>query len=357
MEFVSVIVLLVFLSFLFYYSLNFFYRIPDTPDELHFVQTGDNLRIVLHRYHPAGGNKHGEPVFLCHGLGANKYNLDMDERYSLARYLSRNGYDCWVISLRGAESWSTAHLTGTIDWQFNFDTFVEKDLLSAIDYIIERTGKRAIHWVGHSMGGMLLYAYVIHWGGEKIKSGITLGSPVRFKSADRHVKLLLNTDIFLRNFRKIPLHILARLSAPFTGIFKSRIISHQMNPENVDFRYIRRAQFNAVTPLSTHLLKQFKDWLENDEFRTFDKSLSYKENLDKINIPVFVIAGKKDKMALIEDVKYAYEKISSKDKKYIELSRENGFSADYGHIDMVFGKRAPEEIFPVILDWFEKHRG
>lgn len=357
MNFICAVVLLLFSVRLFYYILCRVYREPDSPDEVHIIQCSDGARISLHRYTSMGNSKHGEPVFFCHGLGANKYNLDFDSKYSLAQYLSKKGYDCWLISLRGAESWSTKALITNEKWDFNFDTFVENDIKDAIDYILAKTGRKQIHWMGHSMGGMLLYAYAIRWGNEKIKSGVTLGSPVKFKNADRHVKLLLNTDLFLRNFKKLPLNILARWTAPLTGIFRNRIISHQMNPENVDFGVIRRAQFNAVTPLSTELLLQFKDWLENDEFRTFDRNLSYKENLGKITMPLLVVAGKKDKMAVIDDVKYAYEKITSKDKQYLELSRENKFSSDYGHIDMVFGKRAPEEVFSLILDWLERHRG
>ncbi len=357
MSFVLALLLLILAGILCNYFLNKIYREPDIPDELHFVKTRDNVLITLHRYLPRGENQHGEPVLFCHGLGANKYNLDFDERYSLARYLTRRGYDSWVISLRGAESLSTRGFIGRINWDFNFDTFVEYDIKDAIDYILEKTNKKAVHWVGHSMGGMLLYACAIRWGSERIKSGVTLGSPVGFNKVDRHVKLLINTDLFLKNLKKLPLNIIARWTAPLTGLFRSKIITHQMNPENVDFRVIRRAQFNDVTPLSTKLLMQFRDWLENDEFRTFNKNLNYKENLDKINIPVLVIAGKKDKMAVIDDVRYAYEKITSKDKQYLELSCENNFSSDYGHIDIVFGKRAPEEVFPVILAWLDRYRG
>ncbi len=357
MNFVSALLLFILAGILFHYFLNKIYREPDVPDELHFIKTRDNVIITLHRYLPGGENRHGEPVFFCHGLGANKYNLDFDDRYSLARYLSRRGYDSWVISLRGAESWSTKGFTGRVNWDFNFDTFVEYDIKDAIDYILEKTHKKSIHWIGHSMGGMLLYSYAIRWGNEKIKSGVTLGSPVKFKKVDRHVKILLKAGLFLKNFKKLHLNIIARWSAPLTGLFRSRIITHQMNPENVDFRVIRRAQFNAVTPLSTKLLMQFKDWLENDEFRTFDRHLNYKENLDKINLSILVVAGKGDKMAVIDDVRYAYDRIASEDKKYIELSRDNNFSSDYGHIDMIFGRRAPEEVFPVILEWLENHRG
>lgn len=357
MALLFIILLSVFAVILYNYFLNITYREADNPDEIHFVTTGDNVRITLHRYLPRGEDMHGEPVFFCHGLGANKYNLDFDERYSLARFFSKRGFDSWVISLRGAEVWSTKALRSRVDWKFNFDTFVEQDIRCAIDYILIKTGREKLHWVGHSMGGMLLYAYIIRWGNERIKSGVTLGSPVKFGSVDRHVRFIAGADFFLNNFKKLRLDIIAKFFAPLTGLFLTRVITHQMNPANVDFSLIRRAQFNAVTPLSTALLKQFKEWIEKNEFTSSDKRLNYREDLGKINIPLLVVAGRKDKMARIDDVKYASDKISSPDKKYVELSRDNGFSADYGHIDMVFGRRAREEVFPIIFDWIFRHRG
>jgi len=355
----GVLIFLIFIAgVIFAYRILFWvYTEPDMPDELHFVETRDKVRIILHRYLPKGNEPHGEPVFFCHGLGANKYNLDFDSRYSLARFFSERGYDSWIISLRGAESWSTKGLTGKVSWDFDFDTFVEQDIPCSIEYILSKTGKKKIHWIGHSMGGMLLYAFVIRWGNERIASGITLGSPVRFSSADRHIKIIAGSDFFLKNFRVLHLNLLAKVTAPLTGIFKTRLITHQMNPKNVDFKLIRRAQFNAVTPISTKLLRQFQIWVKNDEFKSLKNGLNYRENLDKIKIPVLVVAGKKDKMARLKDVQFAYERISSGDKKYIELSREGGFSEDYGHIDMVFGKVAPEEVFPLLLDWIDSHRG
>jgi len=357
MNFICSILLLIFFAVLFYYVLCRVYREPDCPDEIHIVQCGDGTRILLHRYTPTGDTEHGEPVFFCHVLGANKYNLDFDSKYSLAQYLNKKGYDCWLISLLGAESWSTKGLTGKVSCDFDFDTFVGQDIPCSIEYILSKTGKKKIHWIGHSMGGMLLYAFVIRWGNERIASGITLGSPVRFSSADRHIKIIAGSDFFLKNFRVLHLNLLAKVTAPLTGIFKTRLITHQMNPKNVDFKLIRRAKFNAVTPISTKLLRQFQIWVKNDEFKSLKNGLNYRENLDKIKIPVLVVAGKKDKMARLKDVQFAYERISSGDKKYIELSREGGLSEDYGHIDMVFGKVAPEEVFPLLLDWIDSHRG
>jgi hypothetical protein len=33
----------------------------------------------------------------------------------------------------------------------------------------------------------------------------------------------------------------------------------------------------------------------------------------------------------------------------------HGFSADYGHGDLVLGRRAPEELFPLVADFLIRH--
>src|SRR5687768_14358087 len=71
------------------------------PDELHRVPTPDGASIALARYQPRETRRFVEPVILCHGLGANRYILDLDEKYSLARYLARQGFEAWVLELRG----------------------------------------------------------------------------------------------------------------------------------------------------------------------------------------------------------------------------------------------------------------
>ena len=50
-----------------------------------------------------------------------------------------------------------------------------------------------------------------------------------------------------------------------------------------------------------------------------------------------------------------FEQVSSQDKELLLCGREHGFSADFGHIDLVLGTRAPAEVFPHIARWIESH--
>ena len=75
--------------------------LPFKPDELYRVPTDDGAAIALGRYHAREARRYAEPVILCHGLGANRFHMDFDEHYSLARYLARAGFETWVLELRG----------------------------------------------------------------------------------------------------------------------------------------------------------------------------------------------------------------------------------------------------------------
>src|SRR5689334_6562124 len=77
-----------------------YFHVARYPDEIHFARTKDEWRVAVSRYRPAKPIG-ADPLLLVHGLGANRYNFDLSDRTSLARYLADAGYDVWVLELRG----------------------------------------------------------------------------------------------------------------------------------------------------------------------------------------------------------------------------------------------------------------
>ncbi len=349
MIYITIILFLIAALFLYSVVLHKKYNLPLKTDEIHFIATPDNTRIALFRYKPKGGLAPKGTVLFCHGLGANMRNFDMTEEYSPARYMANNGYDSWILNLRGA------NVKGVIEyknWDFDFDDYLKKDIPSAVKYILDSTSERQIYWIGHSMGGMLLYAYLLAGGDKFIKAGITLGSPVKFSSSNKTLTKLLGLRFFLKFTAKVHFDKFARFLAPFAGLFNTPLMKYQMNVRNVDFELIRKAQYNAITPISTKLLAQFAEWFGKDEVVLSD-GFSVTENLNKISAPLLIISGGNDMLSPADDTVYAYEQIQSMDKSYIELAKKNGFSQDYGHIDMIFGKEALKEVYPLIKQWLD----
>jgi len=89
--------------------------------------------------------------------------------------------------------------------------------------------------------------------------------------------------------------------------------------------------------------------------RHFFNIYNYKDNLTKFTHPLLAVAGGKDKEAPPEEVIHTVKKVGSQDKTSHIFSKENGYVADYGHLDLNLGKKAKEEVYPVITDWLINH--
>jgi len=332
------------------------FRGESTADEIHFVPTSDEWRIALHRYLPRGKERWREPVFLCHGLGANRFDLDLDDRYSVARYLRSLGFDCWVIELRGAGLSSKPGLFQKryrFDW--TLDDHVHRDIPAAIRHIREVTGAEAVHWAGHSMGGILLYAFLETQGAQWIRSGVAVASPIDFSGMSAGIRGLLRWRPVLSRFPFVPVGIWVRLLSPLPRLF-APFLKIGFNPGNVDNDVARLVCANLLEPLVCRdLLLQFGDWLESGRCRSTDRSFDYIEHLGEINTPMFILAGSGDRLAPPATVRPGYERISSTDKKYEEFGRGGGQPMDYGHGDLIFGRNAPAVIFPKIGEWLTRH--
>lgn len=338
---------LLFAAYLLYaYYLRRTYAHAAQADEQYVAQTADGFNLAVFRYVPRWRARDTSPVLLVHGLGANRRNFDVGEECSLARFLAGHGFDCWLVDLRGCGESAVASRR----WAWTFDDHAEYDIPAVLSLIERSTGRGKVHWIGHSMGGMLLYAYLLRKGETSVQSGITLGSPVRFAPRDDHFHRVVLLESFLRWIPQLPVGNVARLATPLLGVVTPAFVHRQMNVQNVDWAVLRKAYYNTSSHLAPRVVTQFLAWMKRDDFFAADGG-SYRERLGEIQTPLFVIAGRGDKLVPPGDVREAYERVASRTKQYLELGCEQGFACDYGHIDLIFGRRAHDEVFPRILDW------
>ena len=67
-----------------------------------------------------------------------------------------------------------------------------------------------------------------------------------------------------------------------------------------------------------------------------------------------MVAGKRDRLATVPAVKAGYRALGGP-KEWRIVGVENGARADYAHMDLVIGDRADTELWPAVLDFFERH--
>ena len=102
-----------------------------------------------------------------------------------------------------------------------------------------------------------------------------------------------------------------------------------------------------------HVLDQFLDWMRRDRFASVDGLTDYRAGLSGARQPALFISGSVDLLAPPEAVRAACA-LWAGEKEYWIASKETT-STDYGHSDLIFGRRAPEEIYPRIVAWLRAH--
>ena len=324
------------------------YRLLLGSSSTHIAVTKDGWRLAVHRY----GAGVGHPVILCHGLGANAYNMDLGPHNSLARYLAAQGLDVWSIDLRGHGASRYRALGSTARRRFNFDDHVDQDVPAVLDLVSSCTGSERLHWVGHSMGGMVILAYLAKTRDDRVASVCGVGSATQFNRSGIIRKLYWLGDIasWLPPF---PVHRLGGILIPFYWGFPLSFPTHE--GANTQAKTIRQALSNLVEPIYPGVLAQFILWWRSGNFVSQGREVDYGAGLRAVSTPVLSITGSRDHMVRSFEATAALGEGSSGIRESIEIGKSSGSVNDYGHGDLLIGTNASSEVFPKILGWVESH--
>jgi pimeloyl-ACP methyl ester carboxylesterase len=311
------------------------------PDDLYRVETADGNAIALGRYHPRGRRRFVEPVVLAHSLGTNRFNLDFDERYSLARALARRGFEAWVLEARGHGLHGEASSS-------TFDVEVAHDVTAALRSV--RVGREGVLWVGHSRGGLLALAHLARFPEAPLAAIATLGAPTTFSA--RGVRRFVGALAPMLRLSRLPLAGPARAAAPF-GLPPGPIGPYLLNAENVEPAVIRQALAHAMVDVPGGLARQFARWVRHNTFDG-DDGFDYRAKLGAVWQPLLTVAGAADLLVPPDDAHAAAAWVRGPVEQ-VTAGLKMGLSVDYGHGDLVLGRRAPDELFPLIADFLARH--
>jgi len=330
------------------------YLLPTPADEAHRAATVDGWRLALYRYRPAAFTIGREPVLLCHGMLSNRFNVDLDEEVSLARFLRDRGFDAWVMELRGhgGSSRDAAGLAsggrGRFDW--NVDDYIQRDIPAAIDHVRRATGAERVHWFGHSMGGMILYgACALPDVAARLRSAVLSDAPATFGPLKTRARL---GRAYARLFPAVP----PALVIPFLGPL-AWLMPGIMEPRYGigDRRLIMALLANAIIPWgSSRALLQLCEMLESGRFRSEAGGVDYEQGAARMDFPLMVLSSAR-KLMDEQAILFGFEQSVSERKQYLRFSRANGYSTDYTHSNLLLSASSRREVFPVIADWFMAH--
>jgi pimeloyl-ACP methyl ester carboxylesterase len=319
---------------------------PPTPGGRFDVTARDGVRLALHRVHPEG--EPGSVVLLLHGLSSNRHAFNFPGR-SFAAFLATRGFDCFVPELRGAGE------SERPPYRWRVDDYLQHDLPAILETIQKVTGKDELHWIGHSMGGILLLAYASMHPETRVTSGITIGSALDYRVGDSGFRWLLPLKRLIAPVPVVPYGTVMHWLSPVLGHRPSfRLEAFNAYPPNLEPAMMRRLHAIAFHAVPTSLLSSLST-LFDESGLTLQDGRRILDSIGRYKVPTLFVAGTKDEQAPAPAVEHTARLVSASSEVRI-FGREHGDSEDYGHFDLIVGRRAAQETWPVMASWLERPR-
>lgn len=325
---------------------------PPVSRELHWAVTGEKFELALERLRTGTRPRYPAPVLLCHGLLVNSSIFNLGADSGLAVFLAKEGFDVWNLSLRGTGRSLGPVNAGPKNW--TLDEMIERDLPAVIGYVQKESRSRAVIWLGYEMGGLLAYGYLEKTRAAGLAALVTIAAPATFNHKEQEpLKTLLRLDqspalktVFLYLNGPFLGRLLIPLSSKIEGLFYNR--------DNIEDETKEKLIDDGLVEINAGLLDQLLLLIKRGEFVSAKENFNYRNNLSEIRIPILLIGGEEDKLAPPDAIRTVYRAVGSADRTLRIFGRHSKDSIGYGHTDLILGKRAKEEVFPVIARWLKQ---
>ena len=325
--------------------------------------------LGMRRIRPSNPDSKKLPVVLCHGLGLNGTFWTITDDH-LPGQLAAQGYEVFIVDMRGSGASHRVGMPGKINGflrqtpirevgarNWNVDDEAKYDVPAILDYVRQETGSARVNWVGHSLGGMLMFPYLeLSPEADRIANFVDMGG-VAMVVDTPDIRAMWKAN---RGLRVLSMGLsTGRLGRPMTygrlpGL--EMIDRFYYTKSNVDDRTVSRFYGYTLEDPGAGALKQLDPYLYCGRMLSADKSIDYASGLDRITLPILMIAGEADIMADVPSSILTFNAIGSADKTLMRFGRLDGQIDDYGHCDLVWSRQAPKEIFPPLIDWLDRHQ-
>jgi len=303
---------------------------------------------LLH-YAPQTATQRPIPVLCVPSLINRFYVMDLAPERSLVSALLERGLNVFMLD------WGTAT---SADRSRSLDEYITGLLGRCVEVVRRETGADAVALLGYCMGGMMAAAYTVLRPHE-VAALVNLAGPINYHDDGIYSVWTrpeyLDVDLLVDTLGNIPaelLNLTFHMVRPTDELLRALDYWERRDDET----FVRHF---AAMQLWTHDPTPFP----GEAFRKYIKDL-YQRNalmdgtftvggqpidLSCITTPVLTIAARRDHIAPWESVAVLHERISSADKQLIVL--------ESGHIGMVVGASAKEQLWPQLGAWLESRAG
>ena len=306
-----------------------------TPQALRkvYYTADDGWQAPLHLIPPRPGTS-GEPVLLAHGLGGNARDFDLGPS-SLARALSSAGYAVYLFEHRADRSALPPEGAAA----FNADDIATRDLDAALAQIRQHSGFARVLCVGHAFGAQLLLLRLAALGADDIAGTVLIAGAARFSEPASSLRTWGQIAQLLPSSWVLPTRRIQQLASPFI------VSGADLGSPGTEGALARARLRHASGDLHVGVLKQVAGWLRHGHLTDATGRLDVVAALPKTSS--LVIEPDNDPSC----PPGAAEPAAIAMGAFFEA-----LSGGWGHLDPLMGNRAPAELYPRILDFFETRR-
>jgi pimeloyl-ACP methyl ester carboxylesterase len=315
------------------------------PAEVLQVPTDDGATLTLHHYPPRGTPASTLPVLVCHGIASNTHTWALGPDRDIGDHLASAGYDTYLVDLRGHGASGPAAASTSID------TYARHDVPAAIGHVLQLTGADQAVWVGHSMGGLVLIAFLQGTADPRLAAAVTVASPADWRGETRLTGVIHRVLRLLAIPGPLPARTLAGFYADWEGDIPMSLDRVVYEPSNMDRAMLADMMRVGLSPIQAGVREQFARSMEAGAFVSADGSVDYLAGAQDITLPFLVIAGRVDHLSPPERTVTFFDQLGSKDKTWRVFGLDQGDHADYGHVDLCNGDHAAEDVYPFITAW------
>lgn len=311
--------------------------------------TDDGLKLRI-EYLRSRIQNASKPVVLQHGLAANGLVFNYPG-HSLAAYLSERGFDCYIPDLRGARC--SDEPKG--DW--SLDDLIEYDVPAIVHAVLEHSRSDRLHWIGHSLGGILMLMYGIENPETPVESFASIGSALDYRPGTRrniYPKLIpwisVANSLHLASF---PYHLLSRMGAPMAGR-GIRLLPELMNfrRDNIDPEILRMMLAHGFAKAPYRLLQGLSGLFSKRGLVHANRAIGYRDQANRFRPRSLLIGGSRDVQCPAEAVEETARRLNgAREVRVVHFGTKHGHACEYGHIDLILGKNAEREVWPHLFDW------
>lgn len=304
------------------------------------IETSDQWNIAIYEYKGHEVTK-SYPVFLVHGMSSDHQVWDLGiDTTSYAQHLVQQGYHVFAIDLRGRSGSDGPHTGRGVNW--SVDDYLLCDLPAAVEYILQSTGKETLHWVGHSLGGLLGFFYQVRHKAANLQSLTTFATALTYTYSTLNLfRVYIDYASALQNF---PIGQWWKTLVPLVDFnlpFNRFLWVHDNMTKKAKLAILHKVVHN----IGVFEWNQVKTISSREGMPRMTGGNHHEVGDRRIKAPTLMLAGDKDWVCPLDGVEWTVKNIKARHRLRV-FGKEYGDQTHYGHIDLLCGIRAPEEVWP-----------